>query len=79
MRFAAVGVEEPEASYQVIARDVLGEACPSKGDLLSSYELALELALTQAPEANALTDVQFQRSEKFGAICVRVTGDAIVQ
>jgi len=77
MSFEGASTAKISVPYTIVAKGVVGEVCPGKGDFLASYETALQLALSKAPGANALANAQFQRREQYGKICVRVVGDAV--
>jgi len=66
---AASGV--PRLQMEVVAEDVTGRSCGQVMDV--RFERAVEDALRQAPDANALVDA----TSTWESFCVVVRGDAV--
>lgn len=78
MLFSAVSVAALPISPVVLQLGAIGEDCPKGSGSYGSYSLAAERAISSVPNANALINAKFTRTERpFATICVKVIGDAV--
>lgn len=78
MLFGAVSISALPISPVVLQTGAIGEDCPKGSGSYGSYSLAAERAISSVPNANALINARFMRTERpLATICVRVIGDAV--